>query len=62
MGEINDVVLRFTGSEAVRVRELGGGDVGASRAVRLADGRQVFVKTNPPGMPGAVAAEAASLA
>ncbi|WP_243789292.1 fructosamine kinase family protein [Saccharopolyspora gloriosae] len=62
MGEIEDVVLRFTGSEAVGVRELGGGDAGTSRSVRLADGRQVFVKTNPPGMPGAIAAEAASLA
>ncbi|GAB2688722.1 fructosamine kinase family protein [Saccharopolyspora gloriosae] len=61
MGEIEDVVLRCTGSEAVRVRELGGGDAGTSRSVLLADGRQVFVKANPPGMPGAVAAEAASL-
>ncbi|GAA3361694.1 fructosamine kinase family protein [Saccharopolyspora gregorii] len=62
MGEIEDVVLRCTGSAAVSVRALGGGDAGDSRSVRLADGREVFVKTNPDGMPGAVAAEAASLA
>ncbi|MFR9729513.1 fructosamine kinase family protein [Saccharopolyspora sp. MS10] len=62
MGEIDEVVRRLTGSEVADVRELGGGDAGAARSVLLADGRRVFVKANPPELPGAVAAEAASLA
>ncbi|MBK0868411.1 MULTISPECIES: fructosamine kinase family protein [unclassified Saccharopolyspora] len=61
MGRTAEVAEHYTGSAAVQVRTLGGGDAGASYSVRLDDGRDVFVKTNPPGLPGATEAEAASL-
>lgn len=61
MDEVEDVAARFTGARPVGVWALGGGDAGAACTVRLDDGRSVFVKTNPPELAGASAAEAASL-
>lgn len=57
-----DAVSEITGRTATDVRPLGGGDTSAAFAVRLDDGTDVFVKSAPAGMPGAIAAEAASLA
>lgn len=55
-------VAEITGREANDVRRLGGGDTAAAFAVRLDHGETVFAKTAPATMPGAIAAEAASLA
>ncbi|GAA0533224.1 fructosamine kinase family protein [Saccharopolyspora thermophila] len=57
-----DAVAEITGRQPVEVHRLGGGDTAAAFAVRLDDGTTVFAKTAPETMPGAVAAEAASLA
>ncbi|QIZ39659.1 fructosamine kinase family protein [Saccharopolyspora sp. ASAGF58] len=54
-------VAEITGRAADDVRRLGGGDTAAAFAVRLDDGEMVFAKTAPATMPGAIAAEAASL-
>ncbi|MEU5853217.1 fructosamine kinase family protein [Saccharopolyspora shandongensis] len=53
-------VAEITGRTPDNVRQLSGGDTAAAFAVRLDDGTTVFAKTAP--MPGAIAAEAASLA
>ena len=54
-------VAELTGFTPSGVRQLGGGDSQAAFEVQLADGGTVFAKTAPERMPGAVAAEAASL-
>ncbi|WP_281458847.1 fructosamine kinase family protein [Saccharopolyspora ipomoeae] len=54
-------VARITGREVAEVRRLSGGDTAAAFAVRLDDGTEVFAKSASPSMPGAAAAEAASL-
>lgn len=53
---------RALGSEPRRVRELRGGDINRAHAVELADGRWVFVKSNPQAPEGLFAAEARGLA
>jgi fructosamine-3-kinase len=55
-------VAEITGRAPTSVRQLAGGDTAAAFAVRLDDGATVFAKTAPATMPGAIAAEAASLA
>ncbi|MGW1678915.1 fructosamine kinase family protein [Saccharopolyspora sp. NPDC002376] len=60
--EARSVVAAITGRAPVEVRQLGGGDTAAAFAVRLDDGTAVFAKTAPATMPGAIEAEAASLA
>ncbi|MCI2420815.1 fructosamine kinase family protein [Saccharopolyspora sp. K220] len=55
-------VAEITGRAPIEVRQLSGGDTAAAFEVRLADGATVFAKTAPATMPGAIAAEAASLA
>ncbi|GAA4858895.1 fructosamine kinase family protein [Saccharopolyspora rosea] len=60
--QVRDAVSEITGRTATDVRRLGGGDTSAAFAVHLDDGTDVFVKRAPAGMPGAIAAEAASLA
>ncbi|MER7011465.1 fructosamine kinase family protein [Saccharopolyspora sp. NPDC000359] len=60
--EAQSAVAALTGRAPVEVRQLGGGDTAAAFAVRLDDGTAVFAKTAPETMPGAIAAEAASLA
>ncbi|MDA3648995.1 fructosamine kinase family protein [Saccharopolyspora indica] len=54
-------VAAITGRTPVDVRRLSGGDTAAVFAVSLDDGAVVFAKTAPESMPGAIAAEAASL-
>lgn len=54
-------VAAITGRIPVDVRRLSGGDTAAAFAVSLDDGAVVFAKTAPESMPGAIAAEAASL-
>ncbi|RKT82590.1 Fructosamine-3-kinase [Saccharopolyspora antimicrobica] len=54
-------VAAITGRTPVDVRRLSGGDTAAAFAVSLDDGAVVFAKTAPGSMPGAIAAEAASL-
>jgi fructosamine-3-kinase len=54
-------VAELTGRTPVDARQLSGGDTAAAFAVRL-DDATVFAKTAPASMPGALAAEAASLA
>ncbi|WP_199740252.1 fructosamine kinase family protein [Saccharopolyspora rhizosphaerae] len=56
-----DEVARITGRPVAEARRLAGGDTAAAFAVRLADGAEVFAKSISPSMPGAAAAEAASL-
>lgn len=46
---------------ASHVRRVGGGDINESFRVRLADGREAFVKTRASAAPGEYAAEAAGL-
>ncbi|MBB5156146.1 fructosamine kinase family protein [Saccharopolyspora phatthalungensis] len=60
--QVRAAVAEITGREPSDVRQLGGGDTAAAFAVRLNDGATVFAKTAPETMPGAIAAEAASLA
>ncbi|MER5394902.1 fructosamine kinase family protein [Saccharopolyspora sp. NPDC002686] len=60
--EARAAVADITGRAPVEVRQLGGGDTSAAFAVRLEDGTAVFAKTAPATMPGAIEAEAASLA
>lgn len=60
--EARSAVASLTSREPVEVRQLGGGDTAAAFAVRLDDGAVVFAKTAPASMPGAIEAEAASLA
>lgn len=55
------VVAELTGRTAQDLRRLGGGDTGAAFTVLLEDGTTVFAKAAPEDMPGAAAAEAASL-
>ncbi|RCW40703.1 fructosamine-3-kinase [Halopolyspora algeriensis] len=54
-------VAELTGDTPSSAHQLGGGDAAAAFEVRLADGGTVFAKTAGDGMPGASAAEAASL-
>jgi fructosamine-3-kinase len=49
------------GAEVGEARRLGGGDMSDAWAVRLADGRRVFVKSNDTAPPGMFAAEAHGL-
>jgi fructosamine-3-kinase len=56
------IVEKLTGRTPRDTRPLRGGDTAAAFAVRLDDDTTVFVKSAPESMPGAVAAEAASLA
>ncbi|MEB3367811.1 fructosamine kinase family protein [Saccharopolyspora mangrovi] len=56
-----DEVARITGRGVAETRRLSGGDTAAAFAVRLDDGTEVFAKSTSPSMPGAAAAEAASL-
>ncbi|WP_093421306.1 fructosamine kinase family protein [Saccharopolyspora flava] len=58
---MTEEVARLTGREVVEARRLSGGDTAAAFAARLDDGTEVFAKSAPPSMPGATAAEAASL-
>lgn len=60
-GSAGQAVTELTGWKVSHVRQLGGGDSQAAFAVQLEDGRMVFAKTAAEHMPGAVAAEAASL-
>ncbi|MDR7300830.1 fructosamine kinase family protein [Haloactinomyces albus] len=55
-------VAELTGDTPASARRLGGGDAAATFEVGLADGGTVFAKTASADMPGASAAEAASLA
>lgn len=50
------------GSEAVESRSVGGGDINRALRVRLADGREAFVKHRPGAPAGTFTAEAAGLA
>lgn len=59
--QVRAAVAEITGREPREVRRLGGGDTAAAFEVRLGDGETVFAKSAPPTMPGAIAAEAASL-
>lgn len=54
-------VAELTGRAPQDVRRLGGGDTSATFAVELDDGGTVFAKSASESMPGAMAAEAASL-
>ena len=47
---------------ASEARPIGGGDINEAYRVRLADGREAFVKSRAPTIPGEYAAEAAGLA
>ncbi|GAB3700330.1 fructosamine kinase family protein [Saccharopolyspora tripterygii] len=58
---IADEVSRITGLAVAETRRLSGGDTASAFAVRLDDGRELFAKSTSPSMPGAAAAEAASL-
>ena len=58
---IADEVARITGRVVAETRKLSGGDTAAAFAVRLDDGGELFAKSTSPSMPGAAAAEAASL-
>lgn len=49
------------GSTVTDLRRVAGGDLNDAYAVRLADGRAVFVKTSADAAPGGYAAEAAGL-
>jgi fructosamine-3-kinase len=49
------------GSAVTDLRRVAGGDLNDAYAVRLADGRVVFVKTSPDAAPGSYTAEAAGL-
>jgi fructosamine-3-kinase len=57
-----DAVGRALGSEVRAERGLGGGDINAAFAVTLADGREVFVKTNRDAPEAMFEAEARGLA
>jgi len=50
------------GSAVVDFSSVAGGDINAAHQARLADGRRVFVKSNPEEPPGMFAAEARGLA
>lgn len=54
-------VSRLVGAEVVSERAVAGGDVAASFAVDLADGRRVFAKTHHDPPPGCFETEAAGL-
>ena len=58
---IADAVAALLGSAIARTEGLSGGDINEAHAATLADGRQVFVKTNARAPAGMFAAEAAGL-
>jgi len=53
---------RALGSEVVRTSGLSGGDINQAAQITLADGRELFVKSNPRSPAGMFAAEARGLA
>ncbi len=59
--QVATAVADLTGTTAEHVHRLGGGDTAAAFRVDLPSGERLFVKHAAPEMPGAVAAEAASL-
>lgn len=59
--QVRAAVGELTGRTPSEVRPVGGGDTSAAFRARLDDGTAVFAKSAPEDMPGAIAAEAASL-
>ena len=57
-----EALARALGSKVVRSSGLSGGDINQASQVTLADGRELFVKSNPSAPPGMFAAEARGLA
>jgi fructosamine-3-kinase len=60
-GALRDALRRRLGSEVVRSDAVSGGDINHAHRVTLADGRSVFVKSQPRALPGMFAAEAHGL-
>lgn len=58
---IRDAVAAALGTRIVDWQPVGGGDINAAHAARLADGSTVFVKSNASAPPGMFAAEARGL-
>ena len=59
--DLPDHVAQALGVGVVGVSRVHGGDVAASFAIELADGRRVFAKTHPNAPPGFFTTEAAGL-
>lgn len=60
-GDVRTAITELTGQVPREVRRSGGGDTATAYSATLDDGTVVFAKTTPASMPGAAAAEAASL-
>jgi fructosamine-3-kinase len=61
LGPLAVPIERALGSAVLEARPLSGGDINVAHALKLADGRAVFVKTNPHEPAGMFAAEARGL-
>lgn len=59
---VREGIRAALGAEVRRARSLSGGDINEAYAVTLADGREVFLKTNRRSPPGMFFAEAKGLA
>ena len=60
--DVRDAVARALGAEVAEARSIGGGDINDAYRVALADGREVFVKTNARAPSTMFPAEANGLA
>ncbi|HJL15308.1 MAG TPA: fructosamine kinase family protein [Sandaracinaceae bacterium LLY-WYZ-13_1] len=61
-GTLRDALAEALGARVEDARPLGGGDINDAYAVRLADGRDAFVKTHPDAPPTMFPREAEGLA
>ena len=60
-GRLDGALARALGSAVVRSNGLAGGDINQAAQIALADGRELFVKSNPRSPAGMFAAEARGL-